>query len=251
MPELKYQFIIITGPSCVGKSPLRRTFYKYHSELAQDITLLTLYTSRLPRPGEQEGEQYFFRSRTEIEALKGKGYIVEEVRGDIQAVETETIVNMIQEGKKVLYDGNPFIAKNLAAFAQEHQLDQASIFLAPLRLDELESFLESHTQAQLEQTLTEYMQLKLLARASKHKANLGLSDISDIQRRAASTYKELRMAPTFDFVIPNHDGEDSSNWELFGYPIGDAGNTLKTFVQILLEKDSDLAEVWNQDIFPD
>jgi guanylate kinase len=34
-------------------------------------------------------------------------------------------------------------------------------------------------------------------------------------------------------VIPNHDGEDSDNWEQFYFPIGDALKTYEAFKAIL------------------
>lgn len=41
------------------------------------------------------------------------------------------------------------------------------------------------------------------------------------------------MAWHFQNVIPNHDGEDSDNWDAFYYPIGDARKTLLAFVGLL------------------
>ena len=49
-------------------------------------------------------------------------------------------------------------------------------------------------------------------------------DLEDIEKRASSAYRELQEAWRFDHVIPNHDGEDSDNWEAFYYLIGDARN---------------------------
>jgi hypothetical protein len=39
---------------------------------------------------------------------------------------------------------------------------------------------------------------------------------------ASSAYAEMKEAWHFEYVISNHDGEDSDNWEAFYYPIGDA-----------------------------
>lgn len=246
MPNIAYEFAILTGPSCVGKSPLRRALFRHHPDIAQNLTPLILYTSRSPRPGEQEGKQYFFRSREEVQALKNEeGFVVEEVRGDIQAVELELIFTHLDRGRTLLYEGNPFIAKRLVELAKEHNLKVISIFLSPLNRKEVEKFLKQYTINQLRVALTEYMQQKLLSRAVTYKPHLGLSDLNNIQMRAASAFEELMMAPEFDIVLPNHDGEDSNHWELFGFPIGDAGEVLAAFTKIIQGVESRRAEHWD------
>jgi guanylate kinase len=42
----------------------------------------------------------------------------------------------------------------------------------------------------------------------------------------------------FDFVIPNHDEEDSEYWNAFYYPIGDARNTLLSVKDIKSDNSS-------------
>jgi guanylate kinase len=60
-----------------------------------------------------------------------------------------------------------------------------------------------------------------------------LKDLENIEVRAGSAYKEMKEAWRFDFVIPNHDDEDSDNWNASYYPIGDARNALTCFAEIL------------------
>jgi len=43
-----------------------------------------------------------------------------------------------------------------------------------------------------------------------------------MQESASSAYDEVTEAHYFQYVIPNHDGEDSENWDAFYYPLGDA-----------------------------
>jgi guanylate kinase len=54
----------------------------------------------------------------------------------------------------------------------------------------------------------------------------------------------MRFAHHFDYVIPNHDGEDSDNWEAFYYPIGEARKSLLCFVDILHGRIPGFAEKW-------
>ena len=81
------RFVILSGPSCVGKGPLYSALRKFYPDLAGRLKQVVLYNSRDPRPGEQEGVDYYFRSQAEIQDLvKKPGYTSAIVRGDLQAI---------------------------------------------------------------------------------------------------------------------------------------------------------------------
>ena len=80
--------------------------------------------------------------------------------------------------------------------------------------------------------------------------HLSLRDLEDIEKRASSAYRELQEAWRFDHVIPNHDGEDSDNWEAFYYLIGDARNTLEAFAALLKGSVPANVEKWEQQLLP-
>ena len=63
------RFVMLSGPSCVGKGPLYSALRKFYPDLAGRLDKIVLYNSRDPRPGEQEGIDYYFRPRSEIEEL--------------------------------------------------------------------------------------------------------------------------------------------------------------------------------------
>ena len=52
------------------------------------------------------------------------------------------------------------------------------------------------------------------------------------------------MAHEFDVVLPNHDGEDSENWDAFYYPLGDARLSLDAFAALLKGEMPGNAEHW-------
>jgi guanylate kinase len=58
----------------------------------------------------------------------------------------------------------------------------------------------------------------------------------------------MQMAHLFDYVIPNHDGEDSENWEQFYHPLGDARRSLMAFVAILKGEATGYAEKWTPEL---
>ena len=66
------RLVILSGPSCVGKSPLRAALAKFYPKLWGSLQKLVLFNSRPPRPGEREGVDYHFRSRTQVEDLRAK-----------------------------------------------------------------------------------------------------------------------------------------------------------------------------------
>jgi hypothetical protein len=103
------RLVILSGPSCVGKSPLRTALTKFHPELWGRLQKLVLFNSRVPRPGEREAVDYYFRSRAHVEELRSKGsYAVLDVRGDVQAVDVEALKTLLQRGD-VFFEGNPFV----------------------------------------------------------------------------------------------------------------------------------------------
>jgi guanylate kinase len=239
------RFIILSGPSCVGKGPLHAAFRSFYPEPAARLKKLVLYNCRSPRPGEIDGEDYHFRSREEIETLREEGnFIVMDVRGDLQAVDLNDAERTLVAGD-LFFEGNPFVGRKLQdAFASK--VPVLSIFLAPLSQEEI-LFLQSQEHSlSLADFLTDVMRRKLLRRTQRQKNILSLKDLENIERRATSAYTELKEAWNFEHVIPNHDGEDSENWDAFYYPVGDARKALLAFADLIDGKISPLVEKWKE-----
>ena len=91
------------------------------------------------------------------------------------------------------------------------------------------------------------MRRKLLRRTQRQKGILSARDLENVETRASKAYPELQVAWHFQYVIPNHDGEDSDNWEAFYYLIGDARKTLSSFVALLEGSEPPGVEKWQQD----
>ena len=104
------RLIMLGGPSCVGKGPLCQALQRFFPQLEQNLQKLVLYNSRSPRPGEMEGVDYYFRSRAEIEALRSRdGFIVLEVRGDLQGLDLAELQAILASGRDAFFEGNPFV----------------------------------------------------------------------------------------------------------------------------------------------
>ena len=121
-----------------------------------------------------------------------------------------------------------------------------SIFLAPLSHEEILFVQSQERSLSLADFLTDVMRRKLLRRTQRQKNILSLKDLENIERRATSAYTELKEAWNFHHVIPNHDGEDSENWDAFYYPVGDARKALLAFADLVGGKVSPLAEKWEE-----
>ena len=215
------RLIILTGPSCVGKGPLLAALKRLHPEQSDALKKLVLFNSRPPRPGEQDGVDYHFRTRRQIDQLRRHDeYEVMEVRGDLQAVHVTALQTEI-ENHDMLFDGNPFVAEFLQNHPALSEIPKLSIFMSPLSGAEINELSSHEAHVELEELVAEVMRRKLLRRTARQKNNqLSLHDLEDIERRAGNAYRELQMAWQFDFVLPNHDGEDSENWDAFYYPLG-------------------------------
>jgi guanylate kinase len=102
----------------------------------------------------------------------------------------------------------------------------------------------------LPEFLTDIMRRKLLRRTLRQKGELSAPDLQDIETRASSACRELQEAWHFQQVIPNHDGEDSDNWEAFYYLIGDARKTLEAFAALLKGFVPQGVESWEENLLP-
>jgi guanylate kinase len=235
----------------VGKGPLYHALRKFYPDLAGRLQQIVLYNSRDPRPGEQEGVDYYFRPRTEIEELAKKpGFTSAIVRGDLQAIEIASIQAILDQDKDAFFEGNPFIPAKLGELKELQEIPTLKVFLSPLSQEEIVFLKDPQQRTSLEKLLPDIMRRKLLRRTKRQKINLSLKDLENIEQRVASAIVELREAWKFDCVIPTHDGEDSEHWDAFYYPIGDARKALLAFAALLGGETPLGVERWEKDLVP-
>jgi len=244
------RLVILSGPSCVGKSPLDKALARLYPELRGRLTKLVLCNSRAPRPGETDGVDYHFRTRDQVEALRNDSrYVVLDVRGDLQALDLEELFTQLEKGD-AFFEGNPFVGRALQIHPRLAGIPRLSVFVSPLSKEEILYLTAPERNISLPELLTDVMRRKLLRRARRQKTDPSLRDLENIERRASSAYQELKEAWHFEYVIPNHDGEDSDNWEAFYYPLGDARQALNAFVALLQGHIPPGVEKWEADLLP-
>lgn len=240
--------VILSGPSCVGKSPLCRSLGKFYPELHAGLRKLVLVNSRQPRPSEVDGVDYHFRTRDQLEALRSdRRYAVLEARSDLQAVDLEELESLLTEGN-VLFEGNPYVGRALQTHPALADVKRLSVFVSPLSREEILYLGVPERNVALPEFVADVMRRKLLRRTSRQKQILSGADLAEIEVRAGSAYRELQEAWHFDHVIVNHDGEDSDNWDAFYYLIGDARRTLIAFAGLLEGVAGDGVERWEKDL---
>ena len=241
------RLILLSGPSCVGKTPLKKAFYRVYGQDTATLLPVVAYTSRERRPNEKEGLDYFFRSRQEIEKMSDNpGFLQITVHDDLQLLDIHGIKEMIAQND-VLYEGNTVVSRKIQSDRRLRDIDIISIFLSPLKGSEIRELL--HRGADFfESIYIKLIRQKLLRREKRYKRPLTRQRLADLKKRADDAFKELTNAHYYDYIIPNHDGEDSDHWDNPAFPEGDAGQALAAFYAILKGNHHPLIEHWDEDI---
>ncbi len=244
------RLVVLSGPSGVGKSPMDRALSRFYPDLHKKLRKLVLFNSRAPRPGEVDGVDYHFRTRSQMEALRAEGRLeVMDVRGDLQGLDVKELQGSL-EGGDAFFEGNPFVGCALLTHPQLAHVARLSIFVSPLSKEEITYLKTPERNVSLPDLVTDVMRRKLLRRTRRQKSELSAKDLENIERRASSAYRELKEAWHFGCVIPNHDGEDSDNWDAFYFPLGDARKALLAFAGLLEGQTPPGVEIWEEHLLP-
>jgi guanylate kinase len=229
--------IILSGPSCAGKTPLLHALRKNHPEIV--FGTLVLYTSRSPRPGEKEGDDFHFRPEAEIRALLTKRFIIGPVRHLWQAVDLDEVHEVFQNNNLIIVEMYPTLAALFQNHPQVKKLTQhyrvKTVFLSPLTDQEIESLQRFMGFASPEEAVAAVMAPKLISRSLQQGKLITPTEMEDIRVRVSKAYEEMQIGKSYSHFLVNHDNEDSIHWK-FTPPIGEAGETLKKLVRILQDE---------------
>ena len=174
MKNLK-KLIIITGPSGVGKG----TVVKKLLDVNNDIWLSISATTRNPRMGEKDGENYYFISDEMFKDMIDKKEFLEwaQFAGNYYGTPLSTVKEKIEKGFIVLLEIEVEGAKQI----KEKFPEALSIFLLPPSKEELE----------------------------KRIRNRGTEKEDAINKRLSRANYEIAASDKFDFVLTNHDVDES------------------------------------------
>ena len=165
------RLIIITGPSGVGKG----TVVKELLDKDKDIWLSISATTRSPRIGEKDGENYYFISDEKFKDMIDKKEFLEwaQFAGNFYGTPLSTVNKKIKMGFIVLLEIEVEGAKQI----KDKFPEALSIFLLPPSKEELE----------------------------KRIRNRGTEKEEAINRRLSRANYEIASSDKFDFVLTNHD----------------------------------------------
>ncbi|MEY3532375.1 MAG: hypothetical protein RI979_399 [Pseudomonadota bacterium] len=142
LPPRRGLLLILSSPSGAGKSTLARRLMEWDPSLRFSVSA----TTRAPRPGEVDGREYYFKSRTDFEAMVAAGEMLEhaEVFGNFYGSPKGPVEAAMTEGRDTLFDidwqgGQQIRNSSLGR-------DVVSVFVLPPSIAELERRLRGRAQ---------------------------------------------------------------------------------------------------------
>lgn len=125
--------VVISGPSGCGKGVICSEFIKRNDDTCLSISA----TTRDMRPGESEGETYFYKSKQEFEQMIARDEVLEYAQvysGHYYGTPKEYVFSKLDAGKNVILE----IEMQGAANIKKKVPDAVLIFLVPPSKQELE-----------------------------------------------------------------------------------------------------------------
>lgn len=142
MTRRKGLLLILSSPSGAGKSTLARRLMDWDPTMRFSVSA----TTRPPRPGEEEGREYFFRSREAFLSMVARGEMLEhaEVFGNLYGSPRAPVEAAMAEGRDTVFDIDWQGGQQIRNSALGR--DTVSIFILPPSIRELENRLRSRAQ---------------------------------------------------------------------------------------------------------
>jgi guanylate kinase len=133
--------LILSSPSGAGKSTLSRMLMVWDPTMRFSVSA----TTRSPRPGEQEGREYYFRDRQTFEAMVKSGEMLEhaEVFGNFYGSPRAPVQAAMEAGTDTVFDIDWQGGQQIK---QAMRGDVVSIFILPPSIAELDRRLRSRAQ---------------------------------------------------------------------------------------------------------
>ena len=133
--------LILSSPSGAGKSTLSRMLMTWDPTMRFSVSA----TTRAPRPGEEDGREYYFRSRAEFEDMVKAGDMLEhaEVFGNLYGSPRGPVEAAMKAGTDTVFDIDWQGGQQVKQAMRD---DVVSIFILPPSIAELDRRLRSRGQ---------------------------------------------------------------------------------------------------------
>lgn len=161
--------ILISGPSGTGKGTVCDLLRKNHPEISYSISA----TTRQPRPGEQDGVNYYFYDKEKFRQMIDAGELLEwaEVYGNYYGTPKQKVLDRLNAGEDILLEIDTQGALNVMKAVPEGLF----IFLLPPSLEELANRLKGR----------------------------GTETEESLQRRLGAAVDEIKIAHNYRYVVVN------------------------------------------------
>ena len=137
--------LLCSSPAGAGKTSLSRRLVADHESLTLSISA----TTRDPRPGEEEGREYFFKTRHEFEAMIASGDLLEwaTVNGNYYGTPKGPVEDALRAGRDVLFDID---WQGAGQIADKMPDDSVRVFILPPSWSDLQRRLKARAQDSVE-----------------------------------------------------------------------------------------------------
>jgi len=165
--------LVLAAPSGTGKTTIAHALVERFEHFVFSVSA----TTRTPRAGEKDGEDYEFVSREAFEAMMREGALVEwaEVHGNLYGTPRRNIQDAQDRGEHVVLDIDVQGARQI----KERIPESVLLFVFPPSADALWG--------------------RLTAR--------GTEELDEVRRRLRAAHRELEEATHFDYIVVNDDLE--------------------------------------------
>jgi guanylate kinase len=160
---------VVSGPAGVGKDSVVRTMREAHPEVAKTVSA----TTRAPREGEHDGEDYHFLTVEQFQALLEQNGVLEHnlYCGNYYGTPRSEVEVPLAEGRNVVM----VIDVHGAANIKRLYPDATTVFICPPSEEELEKRLRGR----------------------------GTETAESVRKRMTTAQAELALAPTYDVRLTN------------------------------------------------
>ena len=167
--------ILISGPSGTGKGTVCDLLRQKHPEISYSISA----TTRQPRPGEQDGVNYYFYTKEKFREMIDQGQLLEwaEVYGNFYGTPKQKLLDRLDAGEDILLEIDTQGALNVMKVMPEGLF----IFLLPPSLEELAARLKGR----------------------------GTETEESLHRRLGAAVDEIKLATKYRYVVVNDKVEDA------------------------------------------
>ena len=167
--------LLISGPSGTGKGTVCDLLRQKHPEISYSISA----TTRQPRPGEQDGVNYYFYTKEKFREMIDQGQLLEwaEVYGNFYGTPKQKVLDRLDAGEDILLEIDTQGALNVMKVMPEGLF----IFLLPPSLEELAARLKGR----------------------------GTETEESLHRRLGAAVDEIKLATKYRYVVVNDKVEDA------------------------------------------